>query len=43
MGRGENHYRVLGSYKTRNGALNKAKKAAIIYPQSNVTFKIVEM
>ena len=43
MGQGNNNYRVLGHYKTHNGALNKAKKAAILYPQKNVIFKIVEL
>lgn len=43
MGQGEKHYRVYGPYKTKNGALRKAKKEAVIYNSKNVTFKIVDM
>ena len=43
MGQGEKHYRVYGPYKTKNGAMKRAKKEAVIYSGKNVVFKIVDM
>ncbi len=43
MGQGEKLYRVYGPYKTKNGAMNRAKKEAALYNSKNVTFKIVDM